>query len=436
LGGFISILGITSYFQIQTTVVSVADGVARQEAQKAFSDDAESLLKDARRTVTRIRVDSYLLQLAQNKNKVFAPPLKVSQDDIVRMLDLLKDPASSESDFSDACTVLSNVRGDPQSLGIDLQGALSALAAADDKDVAWLKSNPRKRAMIFQNFSDASFVHSAHAILDDPDQDPVLADATIVYLSRTNDGRASIYLEKIAQQKDKDTYDAAVMGLARIQPHSDTVVSAMKDYLGGGDLAHYKKAVNLISALLSVPAGTPFGSDADRAYRIDAAAEALGRIIQKGVRFQAIHILDLSSSTFGMTMPIRTPTISRQFAEFGLDSTLFKNADFTGLLLRKAAKDAKALTVVMEALCFSPTGQCSTAVDVILPNKGGSIALSDGKQVDGKSARGKINLEVQPGGKLTASWTDPAGGAQSGEVSKFAGSDLMSFEFNSKLDGT
>ncbi|MNK62330.1 hypothetical protein D3C87_815040 [compost metagenome] len=419
---------VFTLFGIKTAIDlrEAARTTAIDEVKKklAVDDSTSEFRRDVDRVIARGLISSYFLEMSRSKENPFALDLSISDTDLRRLIDLVKDSRSEDRDFRDAVDILT--RSTQIKEGNSVSRLLLALGTAADEEFRWIRGQPDKRATVFELFLDGRLVQTARSLVGDDKTDKRLLIAATRYLAKMKDAESAKSLEKIAARSDEDIAHEAKHALARIMPESAVVSAALKIAQDASDEA-------IVSALrLAISVARPdrlfFTTDPKMATRNKLAAAVLSEVMARGYVLRLSRVI----STNKMGLAISNPqNMSRLYF---LPSRLINGpeSELFGKIIRDS-KDAKAVVGMLRSLCLEDDDRCHGVVHVSL-EKEALIELSSGFTLSAADAPAGVYLRPRSPEKnadIIASWTDQDSNRKSLVFSKLINSNDMQFEIRS-----
>ena len=164
---------VFTLFGIKTAidVRDAAKTTAVEEVRKKLSlDDPNSdVRRDVDRAIARGLVSSYYLAMARREGYGLTQDVELSETDSRRLVELILDPRCDDKDFLDAADVL--LRSDKNARRNHIARVLIGLANAKEDQYKWIRTQPYKRATVFDLARGGAIAVAAKEILVDAKSD-------------------------------------------------------------------------------------------------------------------------------------------------------------------------------------------------------------------------------------------------------------------------
>lgn len=416
--------GVKTLFDVR----DVARTTAIEEVKKKLRvDDPNSeFSRDVDKVIARGLINSYFLQFERHRDKSFNQDLRIAEIDLKRLLDLVSDPRTAETDFTDACELMfrseqSRARNDQS-----LARTLIALGIASDEKYRWMRDQPEKRSVIFEFDKSQKLIPTARTLIADSKTDKVLVISAIRYLSKNLDKQSANQFEKLASSKDEEISYVALYGLASIAPDSPALKATLFPSQNNNEQA-IADSVRLAIAIAKPGSRRIFDEDLLEDLRFNTASRVIQNAIDKDFVFR---LSTAFSHRGGSSLAISNrPNFSTSYA---LSSELLLGSQARALdyLLKTAAKNGTQLTKALRALCLEDDGRCWGVVRVNLEN-GGKLVLESGVTLDKAAAPAGITLRPaspKPDAEILVAWTDSTATSKTSTLSKILDPGKVQFE--------
>jgi hypothetical protein len=395
---------VFTLFGIKTAIDlrEAAKTTAIEEVKRklAIDDPNSDFRRDVDRVIARGLINSYFLEIARNRGKLFAPDIVVSDLDNRRLVDLITDPRSEERDFRDAVDVL--VRSQQIKENNYIEQTMVSIANGADEKYKWIGDQQDKRATLLELFPGDKLTPTARKLLSDERANKRLLIAAIGYLGKEADKESVMTLEKIAKTPDEDIANASVLALARIAPASKVVAKAIviPAQPTGDTIVGALRIAERISE--SSPRHV-FDEDPDQSRRLNLAALVVGEVIERGYVFRLMATPSDSSRELAIS------TRGNMSTQYGLPSRLLigSGSQVFSVLLRNAIDDAHARDIV-RALCLDDGERCNGVIHMTL-SPSAKVRLGSGRVLGPADAPAGIFLRARSpaaNSDILASWTD------------------------------
>jgi hypothetical protein len=407
-------------------VREIARTTTIEEVKKklAIDDPNSEFRRDIDKVVARGLIDSYLLSLAKGREEEFPSDLWIAESDLRRLIDLVRDPSTSEKDFADACEVLlkSTQMGNDQSI----DRLFKHLGAASDDRFKWIRDQPEKRAALLRLYSGSSLQGVARDILDDEKAEKPLTNAAIEYATAQEDPDALKAFARLARNKDEDIAFQALIGLARTDPESAVLRGALEKPKRTESDDDWASSLRLAANVAKPSRRRILEADPQELVRISIASRAIEDAIEHGVVFRLSESRERTGSSLCMSSRANYSTTYSLSSDLLLGPGRYAFQD----LLRRGGGDAQRLAMIVRALCLEEEGECWGVVKAGL-NEGGRVVLKSGATIDKGDAPAGVILQaasVEPGAEVRATWTDGAAVSKSGSVARLDDAEKIEFQ--------
>lgn len=397
---------VFTLFGIKTAIDlrDAAKTTAVEEVRKKLSlDDPNSeIRRDVDRAIARGLVSSYYLSMARHQGYGLAQDVELSETDSRRLVDLILDPRCADKDFLDAADVL--LRSDKNARRNHIARIFIGLANAQEDQYKWIRTQPYKRAVIFDLARGGAIATAAMEALVDAKAEQSVKLAAIRYLSRVGLREAVSDIERLASASSEDVARTALEALARLAPESKEVSTALI-IRPDAKLEAIVNAVRLAAILVESSWG--IAEDPQQSLRNKLSEAPIAEAMKRGLVFG----LSTNSTNRkpGLVLSHRDSSSTR----YGIPATLlqYDGLKMLSSMLKSSADNEQLLKKLIRGLCLEYEGRCNGIIQVTFTGAG-KAKLLRGSMIDSTEAPNGGYLKANSpasNSDISLNWIDKSG---------------------------